>query len=92
MGISPAWPLPRLAERGVFLAGHLAPWRLQSPQSPITQRVGEAEDLRPAEMEPDLEPGSFLPTRMSGSGAAAPAGRAPALPPPQAAASISLPP
>lgn len=75
MGISLAWPVPTPAERGVFLAGHLAPWGLQSPQSPITQRAGEAEDLRPAEMEPDLEPGSFLPTRMSGSGAAAGSGR-----------------
>ena len=59
------------------LAGHLAPWGLQGPQSPVTQQVGEAEDLRPAEMEPDLEPGSFLPTWMSGSGAAAPAGPRP---------------
>ena len=67
MGICPAWPLPTPAERGVFLAEHLAPWGLQSPQSPITQRAGEAEDLRPAEMEPGLEPGSFLPTLMGGS-------------------------
>lgn len=61
VGISWPRPVPTPAEPG-RLSRTLSTLGLQGPQSPVTQRDGEAEDLRPAEMEPDLEPGSFLPT------------------------------
>lgn len=63
VGVCCAGPVPTPAEGGVLYSRTLNTcWGLRVPQSPITQRVpGEAEDLRPAELElePCLGPGSF---------------------------------